>query len=120
MRKKTETTIPAGSIAGITKAAKLPAGGPSIGAKIHIIFEVSPENTRHQHSWLRLPTTCLFEDAPRAMTLAIRIEWKNGDEVHDAVGRCCGQRLYRDAGIHLVENERQRALRLSGVVLSRS
>jgi hypothetical protein len=53
------------------KGGKAAAGGPSVGTKVHMIFEVSPENTRHPHSWLRLPTTCLFEDAPRAMILAI-------------------------------------------------
>jgi hypothetical protein len=63
------------------KGGKAAAGGPSVGTKVHMIFEVSPENTRHPHSWLRLPTTCLFEDAPRAMRLAIRLGWKNGNEM---------------------------------------
>lgn len=52
-------------------------GGPPPLAKVHLVFEVSPENRPHPRSWLGLPTTCLYEDASRAETLALRIEWDN-------------------------------------------
>jgi hypothetical protein len=32
----------------------------------------------------------------------------------DAVGMCCGQRLYRDVGIHLVGNEEAKSSRALG------
>jgi hypothetical protein len=52
-------------------------GGPPPLAEVHLVFEVSPDNKPHPKSWLGLPTTCLYEDASRAETLALRIEWKN-------------------------------------------
>jgi hypothetical protein len=54
-------------------------GGPPPCAEVHMVFEVSPHNKPHPKSWLGLPTTCLYEDASRAETLALRMEWK-GDE----------------------------------------
>jgi hypothetical protein len=63
------------------RGLKAAPGGPPIGSKVRTILEVSPHNIPHAHSWLRLPTTCLLEDAPRAMTLAIRVEWKKPDQV---------------------------------------
>ena len=50
-------------------------GGPPPLAEVHLVFEVSPDNKPHPKSWLGLPTTCLYEDASRAETLALRIEW---------------------------------------------
>jgi hypothetical protein len=47
--------------------------------RVHMAFEVNENGQPHPHAWLRLPTTCLFEDASRALTLAIRIEWENDD-----------------------------------------
>jgi hypothetical protein len=52
-------------------------GGPQPGSEVHLVFEVSPHNKPHPRPWLGLPTTCLFEDASRAETLALRIEWKS-------------------------------------------
>jgi hypothetical protein len=52
-------------------------GGPPPLGEVHLVFEVSPDNKPHPKSWLGLPTTCLYEDASRAETLALRIEWKN-------------------------------------------
>jgi hypothetical protein len=52
-----------------------PGGGPPPLAEVHLVTEVSPDNKPHPRSWLGLPTTCLYEDASRAETLALRIEW---------------------------------------------
>jgi hypothetical protein len=51
-------------------------GGLPPGCEVRLVFEVSPHNSPHPESWLGLPTTYLFEDAWRAETLALRIEWK--------------------------------------------
>jgi hypothetical protein len=59
----------------ISRRRKNTEKGPPKGCKVQMVFEVGPHNIPHPDAWLRLPTTCLFEDAPRAMTLAIRIEW---------------------------------------------
>jgi hypothetical protein len=48
-------------------------------ARVHMAFEVTANGQPHPHAWLRLPTTCFLEDAPRALTLGIRIEWENDD-----------------------------------------
>lgn len=62
---------------GFQVCCNLTEGGPPPCAEVHVVFEVSPDNKPHPKSWLGLPTTCLYEDASRAKTLALRIEWKN-------------------------------------------
>jgi hypothetical protein len=44
-------------------------------------------------------------DEPRALIGSAESRARVAELVHDAVGRCCGQQLHRDVGIHLAGNE---------------
>jgi hypothetical protein len=48
-----------------------------VGTKVHVVLEVFAGSKPHPRSWLGLPTTCLMEDAERADSLAVHLEWRN-------------------------------------------
>ncbi|KAF2102202.1 hypothetical protein NA57DRAFT_54125 [Rhizodiscina lignyota] len=61
-----------GCTAGPTKD-----GVPPAGTMVQVVWEVAPEGVIHPYSYARLPAVGAFEDWKRAMSLAIRLEWKD-------------------------------------------
>ena len=51
--------------------------GPPVGSQVRLVFEVTHNGRPHPHAYARLPRVSIYNDAARAMTLGIRVEWQD-------------------------------------------
>ncbi|KAI7502757.1 hypothetical protein KC367_g2043 [Hortaea werneckii] len=54
--------------------------GPPDKTKVTVICEITRDGSPHPFEWARLPTVCRYDDARRARSLGIRIEWTENQQ----------------------------------------
>ncbi|KAI6913073.1 hypothetical protein KC318_g1836 [Hortaea werneckii] len=56
--------------------------GPPDNTKVTFVCEITKDGSPHPYEWARLPTVCRYDDAKRARSLGVRIEWTENQQVH--------------------------------------